>query len=627
MERLQTNALRKIAVIQALFVGLVLAMVSSGNADWINLSGAQSAPNIAEIHVNDDHVRVVLEIYVGDVDKFVDLLPDAWIRQAGVEPPPIEERMRRFSAETFQFITGDKQNLEAELKLVEPRLRQDRPNPFAGMINPMTRQPVPGPPEDKRILYAELIYPFASKPKMLTIIPPHGKGGRPGAAIGFIAYHKGVPVLDYRYLSEDARMHLDWDDPWYSRFEKKALKRWQQSGLKTFLYVEPYEVRHETLVRVKDLQAWMDLDLRGDEFIEVDEVEPLKRRAGEFFLQHSKVRIDGLQHSKVRIDGKELRPILDRVNFVKYTMTRTFFLEQPERMPFNTAMLGVIITYLTEGIPQEVMVDWELFSDRIQKVPTMAVDPAGPFPSYVTPDDNVLTWTNFLKTYQMPTVAVVTVDESLTRLKVPVGTVVCLVALLPIVFQIAGRRKKARPITFHLVLAICLVAGSILLYPSLRIAVARPSVMVPKITNEEAVAVLHSLLKNVYRAFDFREEEDVYDRLATSVTGSLLEDIYLENRKSLVVTQAGGARAKVKEVEILDVDVKRIDDRPLGWLFHAQWTAMGTVGHWGHIHTRKNHYDARITVEPQNGVWKITHLELLEEKRIDPYAQSDVSKS
>jgi len=75
------------------FVFLLLA--SNARADWINFSGAQSSPNIAEIHVNDDHVRVVLEIYVGDVDKFVDLLPDEWIRQAGVEPLPIETRTLR----------------------------------------------------------------------------------------------------------------------------------------------------------------------------------------------------------------------------------------------------------------------------------------------------------------------------------------------------------------------------------------------------------------------------------------------------------------------------------------------------------------------------------------------------
>jgi len=67
--------------------------------------------------------------------------------------------------------------------------------------------------------------------------------------------------------------------------------------------------------------------------------------------------------------------------------------------------------------------------------------------------------------------------------------------------------------------------------------------------------------------------------------------------------------------------VNHLKDRFLGLLFHAKWTAMGTVGHWGHIHMRKNQYEANITVEPVDGAWKITDLELLEEKRIDSYAQ------
>ena len=145
--------------------------------------------------------------------------------------------------------------------------------------------------------------------------------------------------------------------------------------------------------------------------------------------------------------------------------------------------------------------------------------------------------------------------------------------------------------------------------------------MAPRMTEKDAVLVLNNLLNNIYRSFDFREENDVYDRLATSVSGDLLSEIYLQNRKSLVVTQAGGARARVKEVEILNVDVTPLDDRPLGLLFRTQWTAMGSVGHWGHIHIRKNQYEANITVEPVDGAWKITDLELLEEKRIDSYAK------
>ncbi len=297
-------------------------LVPPALADWINLTGAQSASNIAEIYVEDDHLRLVLEIYVGDLDKFVDLLPEDFLKASGIEPPPIQERMKRLSEETFQFLTEGQKRLQAELKLVGPRMRTERPNPFAGMINPFTRQPVPGPPKDKRVLYAELIYSFKSQPDALTIVPPLGKGGIPDASIGFIAYHKQVPVVDYRYLSEPARLLLDWEDPWYSKFENKALKRWQQSGMRTFLYIEPFEVRHETLVRVKDMQAWMNLGLGGDEYIEVDEFEPLKKRIGDFLLQHS----------KVLIDGQSLPPILDRTSFVKYTMTRTFFIDQPERM-------------------------------------------------------------------------------------------------------------------------------------------------------------------------------------------------------------------------------------------------------------------------------------------------------
>ncbi len=106
-----------LAFFKVLLVFLIL--VQSARADWVNLTGAQSAPNIAEIYVEDGHIRLVLEIYVGDLDKFVNLLPDDFLKASGIEPPPIKERMRRFSEETFQFFTEDKKRLQAELKRKE----------------------------------------------------------------------------------------------------------------------------------------------------------------------------------------------------------------------------------------------------------------------------------------------------------------------------------------------------------------------------------------------------------------------------------------------------------------------------------------------------------------------------
>ena len=95
-----------------------------------------------------------------------------------------------------------------------------------------------------------------------------------------------------------------------------------QYRLRVIVASTPNEVRHEVLTRVKDLENWMDLGLRGDRFIEVDELEPLQRRVGEFFLSRN----------PVLIDGRPLPPILDRTNYVKLSLTGIRILDQPERL-------------------------------------------------------------------------------------------------------------------------------------------------------------------------------------------------------------------------------------------------------------------------------------------------------
>jgi len=593
-----------------LFIIVFALSPSPAAADLVNLSGAENAPNIAEIYINTDHVRIELEVFVNDLAIFKELIPDDFVKDMNIQRPPLAERLERFSLNGFQIIDDKGHRLKAQVRMAEPRFRKERPSLYAGKINPYTRLRVPGPPEDKRVLFFELIYPFEERPAGLTFIPPlDEKTGIGKVSLGFVTFQDQVLINDFRFLSEPSTITLDWDDPWYSAFDNKALKRWQRGGVMSFLYVEPYEVRHEILARVKDLAAWMDFGLRGDEFIEADENEALKQKVGEFLLKQD----------KVLIDGKQLKPILDRTSFVKYTLTRTFFIDQPERMPINTAVIGVIITYLIDGLPQQVTNEWNLWSDRIQKISADAIDPAGPLLSFLTPDSNVLVWTNYLKTYKVPTVASVDLDATRTTMHIPLTSLACWVALVPLGIRIRRRRRNGGPIGWQVGMVAVLMVGSLLLYPILQTAVAKPARLAPRLTEEEAQTVLDGLLNNIYRSFDFREEADVYDRLATSVSGELLSAIYLQNRRSLVVTQAGGAQARVKEVEILSVKVNPSNASPLGLLFDARWTAMGTVGHWGHIHTRKNQYHATIDVEPVDRSWKIVGLELLEEKRIDPY--------
>jgi len=589
-----------------------LHLTTPVRADWINLTGAETSPNIAEIYVLDDHVRLVLEIYVGNLDMFSDLVPDDWVKDDQVERPSLEQRLQHFATETFQIVTGSGKQLPAELKLVEPRQRVDRKSAYAGMINPMTRQRVPEAPADKRVLYAEIHYPFEQKPRTLTFMPPRDEKGRALVSIGFIAYHKAVPVIDFRYLGAPARLTLDWNDPWYSKFDNLNLKRHHKSALMSYLYVEPYEVRHEVLTRVRDLEAWMDLGLRSDEYIEIDELEPLKDRIGAFLMGKN----------PVRIDGEALKPILDRTSYVRVSLQGIQLIEQPERLEISTAIVGVIITYITDGLPQQVSVDWELFTDQVQRVPATATDPAGPLSTFLTPDDNVHTWTNYLKNYQLPTVQQVAVTDTIGKLQVPIGTLLCVLAMLPVGWQVYQRKRMGKTVIGPGVLVILLTSGALFSWTySPTFAVDRPVPLAADLDEEQSVLLLKTLLKNIYRAFNFREEQDVYDKLALTVSGELLADIYLQNRQSFAVQKAGGAQARVREVEVQAATARQVEGKSLTYEIHGQWSALGTVGHWGHVHTRQNVYDALVTVAAVDGRWKVTGLELLEEKRVEPGSQ------
>ncbi len=596
-------------VVTLLFVLLCLPTVS--RADWINLSGAENARNIAEITIEKDHIRIQLEVFVEDLNLFEELIPSDFFSQPLPGRPGLEQRQKVFAENLLQVVTDQGEKLPVTFALVVPRVRVDRPSPFAGMISPYTRQPIPGPPEDKRVLYAELSYAFKEQPKSLTFIPPVDERGLAKASIGFSCTHLGVTVVDFRSMSEGSTLHLDWDDPWYSKFDKKPMQRKIGTGMRTYLYIEPYEVRNEILVRVKDIMTWVDFDLRGVDYIEEDEFNRVREKIGQFFLERE----------NVVIDGQRLKPILDRTSFVESSMLRSRFIDTPERVRLNSAMVGVIITYLTDGIPQQVTTEWNLFSERVQKVTARMTDPAGPFPYDLEPGDNVLTWNNYLKTYTIPTVEKIDVAEQHQGVPVPMGSVACLALIIPVGWSVLRRKKDGGSIKPLLGMVGLLVVGALVLIPAFQVPVGG-SARASQFSAEDGQVVLDSLLKNVYRAFDFRDEEDVYDKLAICVSGDLLADLYLEQRKSLVVEQAGGAQAKVEQVAIEDVVVSDSAKHDGALDLKAQWTALGQVGHWGHIHTRQNRYDAIVTIKPVDGAWKIIDLELLEETRIDPFAPS-----
>jgi hypothetical protein len=132
---------------------------------------------------------------------------------------------------------------------------------------------------------------------------------------------------------------------------------------------------------------------------------------------------------------------------------------------------------------------------------------------------------------------------------------------------------------------------------------------------ERAKIIVGKLLHNIYRAFDYRDESDIYDVLERSVTGELLTNIYLETKRSLVLANQGGARAKVKNVQLDDLQLKPVDEDN-SFAAEVNWTVNGSVGHWGHIHQRSNRYQAILNIVAEQNQWKLQKMNVLQEERL-----------
>lgn len=559
-------------------------------ADFINLIQADKCETIIEVFISENVITAKLEIGEQDYQWFSNAIPQEYFKE-GFTATDRVEKWNSFLRRQFIIMSGNRV-LPGTIKTVEPRKRIPRASLYTGIVDSVLL--------NKQIMYVEIEYPIASKIKELSFIPPMEVGYQSTLAnIGFIVYHKTIPVNDLRYLGVKETMHIDWNDPWYSYFENPNISRHHKSSFMSFLYVEPYEVRHELLGRIKDLEDWIDLDYGMDDMIEVDEQDSIKQLVAEFLVKRN----------VVRIDGEARKPIIDRIHFVEVQLSGIQILEIPKPLPYASAIIGIIFAYPDPGMPKEVTVHWDMFNEKIQRVPSMSVDPAGPWPYDLQPSDSVLTWTNFLKHYKLPTISEQKVETA--SVHVPLFSVIFVLMLLFMLFRNGWTVKglsKWRKFFFVLYILLGIIAfpvGYIMHVPFLdKMSYSAP----------EAKELISQLLKNTYRAFDFREEGDVYDKLALCNDERLLQRIYLETRKSMVIENQGGIEAKVDEVLVTAVDESPTEDE--GIAYRCNWIVKGEVGHWGHKHQRVNQYDAIIQLRPVEGAWKMYDLEIIEEVRL-----------
>ncbi len=583
-----------------LFFMFLLTAVSRADADWINLSGAETAPNIAEVRIFDDRVNIRLEIFVRELETFVDIIPDDMLSRQISGRPAEAERLKRFSETVLSVQGADGSFLPVVPKTVEPRFRVDRQSPFAGMTNPQTGRPTPKAPDDKRVLFAELDYPFEGRPDSLTIMPPRDGEGNTITTIGFIAYHKSVPIIDFRYLSRAVDLRLDWGDPWYTRFDDPNLKRHHQNPLMSFLYVEPRRIRHEVLIRLRDLQEWNDLGIAVQQVIPVDQQDDIKQAAIEFIRTRLPLQVDGARSESVAW----------RSEFLNLSTNGVQIIEEPVDLDISTAVVGVSITYPIDSLPQAASVDWDLFNDRVERIPSTTIDPAGPFLTFIERDFPKIEWQNFLKKYVDPKVVPVSVERQLSVTIRILAALLILVSIGAAVFVIWPWHLSRR---IWIGVAIVCIAGALLFRQVALVDVRNPLATLPDETASAGIviAVLDAVQNAYLQVLDEKLDRD----LRSVVASDSFSETKAELTRAVAIRVAGGGTVLVRTVE--DLTVKDISARENGDGFQAvaEWTALASGGHWGHMHRRRIRFRAILEMGAIDGNWKIAGITVVDAKQ------------
>ena len=371
----------------------------------------------------------------------------------------------------------------------------------------------------------------------------------------------------------------------------------------SYLYAEPYQARFEVLFDVTRFSQWLGEKESLQPELDAATQKSLCEKAASLAANWCRLNTGGTSQSGHFIG----------TSIIKGKPAATLPLAEGEAVATTEAMLGLIWEFPTPPAPDHFTVEWSGFQDGVETLPLRVFFGSQSEVMEINRGFPRATWKTQGR-LPMPRPLAEVPGLSVTQsISLPLVSIVW--GILGLIFYAFVRIREHHLPGGSLPFLFTWIFGAVLSWPLLNIQIGgNPEI--PAIT-DKAVAekIITPLLRNVYRAFDHRVESEIYDVLALSVEGELLRKLYLETISALTLKGREGTRVTISE---FSTDVFKVSAAKsgAGFLTDCQWTAMGSVGHWGHAHTRVNRYTASITVSPVGTAWKITDLEVSEARRL-----------
>lgn len=554
-----------------------IAVCSSGTssfADLVSPYGGETAPSFIEMSVEDDHVLMALEIDTGDYPFFV-------AKDDGKGASLAERTGLTLS------VQADGVPLSRITRTIDVRPRTLRKTAATPLVAPR--------PRSDEVVFIEIEFPFAGQPETITVTPPLDSAGAPLASIGMLAKHKGVPVTDYRYLSQSETIIPNWTDPWFTTFENPNLTRHHKSPLMSFISIEPREVRHEIIFRLRDLENWAQLDFGASKRLTAQDLARVYASAESFIETSNPLVIDGetvlpssISISRIAIGAEGLQVLPDEAVADRSSM-----------------LLGAVLSYPRQSLAHEVALTWEFFPDGVDSVPVTVTDPAGGVPSQANRSSPTVNWTNHLTRWEEPRTSPVVVATAGTNSLSLVSIALSMGGLLSALVMWRGRGAM-RTIGSG-------VCGACLAAAIVSISVTRPiSIGSPHSLDETTVhTVMRGLVENMNVAMLEPELAARETAVAPFVSDDNRAEVLAEMQRGLSVGLPSGALAQADEILDLQVETVSQGQSKNAHQFVAVWTASVSGGHWGHLHRRAVTYRSLVDVSHSGDIWRLDGLTVL----------------
>lgn len=370
-----------------------------------------------------------------------------------------------------------------------------------------------------------------------------------------------------------------------------------------YLYIEPYQTRFEALFDAATLLAWLSPDQPVPESLTPEQQQQLGELAA----------MRAAEWCVMSAGDEKLSTPQPLVAVIKGLPGNTLPLKEDETLALNQALVGFIWEFATPPGPDELTVTWKGWIKGTKLLPVRAffgpLSETGEIHSVV----KTYRWRNQGRLPRPDPLAAVPQFIVPPPTRLPLGGVLWLFGGL--VFYLYLKVKDHKLPGGSLPYVAVWLLGAVLMSQLLVLPI-HSGAGIPEVTQVgEAQNIVSPLLRNVYRAFDHHVESDVYDVLARSVDGELLRRLYLETIQALTLEGREGTRVTIAE---FSANVDKVEPNPKGdgFIADCNWMARGIVGHWGHSHPRVNIYNARITITPAKGEWKLTGLEVQEVRRL-----------